>query len=702
MVSNTFMRTLRCCVAVSLVLGSPFTFAAHPYMDDSNARKPTHDYGLPLLSHGYPRVHMHEFVGGVGAQAYSKYQFITAHGNAFPLLEQIQANYSPDTMMLRHISGRAYQQYTYGYCIISGGLAFESTTASSQGGPSASGCGMYAGHFLYRAGTRLRQNTGATDTTLLVENAARITAGQYVVIYNSPAGSFYNAEHAKVTSVNRSNNTIQVQRGYKSGKSAHASGSIVAQHILGQGPDARLWAFNLSTQSPRDGSGRTFGQFYADWLGQNLLRHGNGARTTAKVAGLLFDADFYAEFGNKQVDYNNDLVVDEGAGPDGTNWLGSGLDAFYERVTQRLPGSYVVVGVHNARGYDSAHGAQMENWLDYGNGDYQPNPRYAKIGWLITTYLYNMGDRASGPPLTMNLTKTPTKVYPGPAGQVASNTPFRLALAMSLMEDGYFGTHAELVADAWWDEYAVDVQRGSANFGKAVDKNNISQVHQHRGWLGKPLGKFRRIYGDANFAATRSLITNNTFDSNLNGWSSRGVAISRITSGTRDGAGAMRVSRLNPYTSNPFAATVNSQQLSVNGNTPYTVVFSARASEHRDVRVSLGSDSYPLPVGPSWRRYVVTMKPSASSNTPLTFALGGENTEVWFDSVYLFAGDANVFRRDFENGIALANASNSWQTISVGSGFRRIRGTQDATVNSGATVTSVTLAPYDGILLVRQ
>jgi hypothetical protein len=96
------------------------------------------------------------------------------------------------------------------------------------------------------------------------------------------------------------------------------------------------------------------------------------------------------------------------------------------------------------------------------------------------------------------------------------------------------------------------------------------------------------------------------------------------------------------------------------------------------------------------------MNPSSSSNATVKFALGGENTEVWFDSVYVFAGDANVFRRDFENGITLANATDSWQTISVGSGFRRIRGTQDPAVNSGNATTSVTLAPYDAILLVRD
>ena len=636
---------------------------------------------------------------GAGAEAYSKYQLITAHGNTYPAIETIQERYSPDTMFLRHISGRAYQSYNYSSCVISGGVAFETTTASSQGGPKADGCGIYAGHWLYRAGTRLRQSIGTGDTLLSVENASRINAGQYVVIYNGPVASFNNAEHAKVVSVNRSNNTIQVQRGFKSNKFSHPSGAIVAQHVLGQGSETRLWAFNLSTQSPRDASGRTFGQFYADWLGRNLERYGAGTRTTANVAGVLFDADFYTEYTKYEVDANNDLVVDDARGPNGENWLGDGLDEFYARVVQRLPGYYVLVGVHHGRGFKSAHGLQMENWIDYGNGDWNPKPVYSKLSSLLATYFFNAQERGIGPALVTNLTKTPTKLYPGNTTAAESNAPFRLAFATALMDDGYFGTHSGLVADPWWDEFAVDVRQGSTNFGKAIAKSNISGVHQHRGWLGQALGPFVRVYNDTDFAASKSLIANNTFDSNLTGWSSNQVSISRVTSGTMEGAGALRAARP-PMSAGDFGPQVLSSTVTTAASTPYTAVFSARASEYRVIRLSLGKETFPVPVSERWRRYVVTMHPG-SSTTRLKFEVGGEDTEVWLDSVYLFRGDANVFKREFENGIAIANATAQSRTVQVGSGFRRIDGTQDRTVNNGTAVTSVTLAPYDGIVLVR-
>ena len=695
------IRRALACAATCIVFVSWPASAERTYLDDANKKKPPENGSLPVIVHDFPRVLTHELMGGVSAEEYSKYDFITSHGFAFSSVERIQQQYSPDTMMLRHISGRAYQSYNFDRCSISSGLAFESTTASSQGGPNADGCGIYAGHWLYKAGTRLRQSVGANDQTLAVENASRIQNGTYVVIYNSPAGSFNNAEHARVTAVNTSNDTIQVVRGFKSGKSTHASGSIVAQHVLGQGTHQELWAYNMTTRSPRDASGQSFTEFYADWLGRNVLRSGNGTRTTAEIAGVMFDADFYFEYDRYDVDADNDLTVDNAMGPGGQNWLGDGLDTFYQRVTQRLSGYYVIVGVHDARGFDSAQGGQMEGWLDYGNGDFNPNPIYPKLSKIMTSYLFNMAERSQGPALVMNLTKTPTRLYPGHSGNVSSNAPFRLGLATTLIDDGYFGTHTLEEPDAWYDEYAVNVTRGSSNFGKAVNKSDIAGIQQHNGWLGQALGPFKRIYNDADFAPSKSLVGNNTFDSNLQDWSAKGVTISRVSSGTQDGSGALHASRMSPFSNSEYGAAITSRQVSVSGSTTYTLAFSARASKVREIRVELGGDSYRIPVGEKWRRYVLAFKPKGGS-TKASFLLGREDSEFWLDSVYLFAEDANVFRRDFDNGIALANATARSRTIQVGAGFRRINGIQDRAVNNGQAVTSVTLPPYDGILLVRN
>jgi hypothetical protein len=92
----------------------------------------------------------------------------------------------------------------------------------------------------------------------------------------------------------------------------------------------------------------------------------------------------------------------------------------------------------------------------------------------------------------------------------------------------------------------------------------------------------------------------------------------------------------------------------------------------------------------------------------------GYNGIVWFDEYNTNLGaevstpptsawQKGVWRRDFTNGIALVNPKgNGPQTVSLGGTFFKIKGSQDPAVNSGQTVTSVTLQDRDGIILLRQ
>jgi len=92
----------------------------------------------------------------------------------------------------------------------------------------------------------------------------------------------------------------------------------------------------------------------------------------------------------------------------------------------------------------------------------------------------------------------------------------------------------------------------------------------------------------------------------------------------------------------------------------------------------------------------------------------GYSGVVWFDEFNASLGQAvsppptaawqkGVWRRDFTNGIALVNPKgNGAQTVQLGGTFVKINGTQDPAVNSGQTVTSVTLQDRDGLILLRQ
>src|SRR5947208_3287852 len=65
------------------------------------------------------------------------------------------------------------------------------------------------------------------------------------------------------------------------------------------------------------------------------------------------------------------------------------------------------------------------------------------------------------------------------------------------------------------------------------------------------------------------------------------------------------------------------------------------------------------------------------------------------------AWSQGVWRRDFQNGVALVNPTILSRTVTVERGLRRLAGTQDPAVNDGAAVSEVTLKPKDGIVLRR-
>ncbi|MEJ0038413.1 MAG: putative glycoside hydrolase [Gammaproteobacteria bacterium] len=86
----------------------------------------------------------------------------------------------------------------------------------------------------------------------------------------------------------------------------------------------------------------------------------------------------------------------------------------------------------------------------------------------------------------------------------------------------------------------------------------------------------------------------------------------------------------------------------------------------------------------------------------------------WFDEYGVKLGNATsgaatsawqsgVYRRNFENGIVLVNPKgNGARTVTLEADFVKIKGTQATSVNSGATVRTVTLQDRDGIILLRK
>jgi len=692
------------CCLVGATTSIP-THATQPYLEDADLSIPpdVNPRAVDISEHLWPRIMMAETQTLAGdREQYSKYRAIAASAHSIVRIVPMQSE-NPDLQYYRTITPFVYLGYNNEdsgrLCPQGHGNPFSRTTLSTED------CGVYAGHWLYQGGALSTNSLSSTSTTLRVEDISRFSNGQYVVIYDAPAGSFNNAEHARITSLNNSTNTLTIERGFKSNAVAHPRGSIVAQHMLGFGNSNPLnWSYNLSTQSPRDANNRTYNQFLPIWIQENISRDLDGDPTDAKVTGILFDADFNFLFRSGNADVNNDLAIDHGVSPSGINWWGDGMDDFYARVRDRFPDFIVIGGVRDSRGFESLNGTQFEGFP--GHTDFfSPDPEYNNLASLLSNYRFNIRHRSNGPAHTHILSKTPSSLYPSNLNpSLVTNRTFRFALGLTLLEDGYFGFRNNTVhTDMWFDEYAVDITRGSPNFGNAITStpDDEAKTRAHLGWLGQPLGPRTRIYSDAEFAPQQAILSA-TFDNNINDWSGQQVSISRTTSSVKDGAGALRASgHLNGYKERFGSAIIRGPLVNVIRNQEYTYVFSARATQMREISITIGGHQERFILSPEWQRFVVTFRAEQTDTSRARFNVGRESSEVFVDSVYLFEGNANVFRRDFDNGIVVVNATPSTRTVSLGGTFHRINGQQDST-NNGATLSSVTLPPHESAILIRR
>lgn len=689
--------------AAALAVISTAHAGTYAYLDDANVQG-----DAPVISGDFPKVMLTETQSLDGtAEQFSKYDVIGTKAGMLWKIEQIQ-DVDPSVNHHYGFDLRGYQGWILSDpCDYGMGLTFSRT------GPATENCQVYSGHWLYYAGTRLARSVDATSNTLFVNDASRINVGQYIVIYDAPAGSFNNAEHARVVAVDRNstpNKVTVAARGFKSTGRWHAQGAIVAQHAIGRGRnDPRNWAYNLVLNGPRDSRGRTMGQALVNWMALNINKKSSGAPTDATVNGIYFDADPYFNLVDRGLDGNNDLVVDDLFSPAGVNLWGDGLEQVYGLFRQRFPGKTIVGGNRNSRGFDALNGVQMEGWATAGDFDAE-EPNYGHTGGydgfdaLFQRYMVHLQYHQTGTGYAENLRKSPTKLYNHGVWGVDTNAPFRFGLATTLMGNGHYGEQNSAEdPDPWWDEYAVDVDPDSPNYGKAIASTpwNEAAVRSHKGWLGRPLGPHERVYDDATFAPWRSEIPNGGFENGDSGWSYVNVNKYVDSAVSLAGSRSLKLTGLKNFTTVAGGATAKAPAVYLQAGKEYTLAFSVRATKMRRILVRVQGPLNPYLVPPRWTRIVHTFKATQSGNYRPEFMVGLEDIPMWIDEVYLFEGNANVFMRDFENGRVIANATPSGVSVQLEEPFLRIKGTGQDPVNNGAQVTSVWLPPYDAAILVR-
>lgn len=626
----------------------------------------------------------------------ARYDGWTDHSVFTSLNESVKA-INPNFRSIKYISPRGLRMNanpTYGFPFEAMG---DTVTALDEG----EGGLMYPGHFCYRAGTTLATGVNSSATSLVLESGGGDKFFQipgtsnwgYAIIYDAPAGSFNNAEWVHISGKTGDTLTLDV-RGYRSTARSHGAGSIVAMFGLGQGTSETLWCYNLSDTCPVDGNGVTCGEYLAGWLGRYWNSDGNWDISTA-WDGLKFDADFddlAADPGD--FDVNNDLTADEGWVVEqdgmGRNAWGQGMQDFYHACRLAMPGVPILGGTGTTRGFGDVTGQEDEGYPSEGGEVTSETPIYDKIFTMQIRANYHANYPTPRPRILEGVFKRDLTIFGG-TGDIKywrHDLGHCLLLGIGLGQQRYYTD----VADPWYDEFGVDLRAGT--YGVAFNDTNDSDNalrYQYRNWLGKPLGAAYLVYDG-------TLTPTETWDgTSLTGWSTVGDVTMELDAGES----AIKINPPTTWYSNEFNARI--QRARVLGPNPGTVTFEAKADSYRRMFFDFNAntrDKYLL--APEWQKFVHVFNDQTGASKNVQFCVGNETSTVWVRNVKFWDTlEARVWRRDFEHGIVVVNSTAASKTVALGGMYKRITGTQDATTNNGATVTSVDVPAFDAAILVR-
>ena len=431
-------------------------------------------------------------------------------------------------------------------------------------------------------------------------------------------------------------------------------------------------------------------------------------------SGLLLDGCFFDNFFTSQSWQNHDIYgnpaqldADEDGKPDDPAVLDAKWreGVFHELRTWRKYMPYALNSGHLPRPPDA-------DTLEVFNGDsvgfLLPEVKDGTVSFYQLFDLYNNWFLKGRSPVTMMLESAPPlqigygygydplKIIPASTLEFARTYfPYvRFGLAVTLMNDGYFAHefgdtfHGN---DWWYDELDFD--------------------------LGYPLGPAVQI--PIGTVSTLSRMDNGGFEAPLGTtwdlWVNTAVGAQatfvRDTSTSVEGQASVRVDVGNAGQKVDWHIDLHQYSRSLTKGTSYTLSFQAKAGAPRTMGVSISKQSpdwrsyglgATLDVGTEWKPYSLTFEATETvGDARVQFFFGGATGTTWLDDVRLTEAAASVYRRDFDNGAVLLNATRKPQTIAVGPGYARLTGSQaarheyilddaDASVFSGAGWTATT------------
>lgn len=551
---------------------------------------------------------------------------------------------------------------------------------------------------LRQLGSELTKAAQRSDTTLHVKDVTRFRKGDILVIGN---------ELARVLSVG--SGTLTVERGLYAGGIRQGAGSYKATTKLAAA--VVFWpnsvVMDLTDRCPRVTVDPTAGpETWAEY---------SARRTAQMVLGGDWDGVFIDRCNSnvlinpvytRSIDPNrNNIPVQDGYAALNASW-NQGIEKYLKTVRDRV-GDRIVVGNNAHPAHSLINGTVLEkaprttdtarDWLDriMGSAGRTNHPG----GRSYRDYL-----NASRKPNLTSLESYEVEASPT-SGSTPSNpalTPgwkpnfrwMRFGLASSLMSDGYFvysiGTfgHASLELMRF-DEYDnAGTRVGYLGTARGAAKPALP-----------PLATADLLKGQGAFATSAQL---NKWDA----LAKSGYSIDLVRS-----SGTAKVT-VGKTKGDRFGAYIYRSGLTLQKGVPYTITFRAKASSSREVYAYAYKRTSPwtnrarfgmFHLKDEWQQYSAVVKATSSdSNARLCFALGDKKGDIWIDDVKIQQGDRTAaHRRDFQYGVALVNPEAKSVTIPLGGLYKRLKGTQDPVTNNGAYVTSVTLQPQDGLILLR-
>jgi hypothetical protein len=567
--------------------------------------------------------------------------------------------------------------------------------------------------FLTQVGSTLAEAVDETETAFHV---AEVTATDGVDIYELFVVSdtlLLEGESVLVEEVDQEGRLLTVRRGYVRPAAPHAAETRIAAHVAGW-PNS--WALNASDTCPLAIVDDAVGpERFADYnarRGIEIVETGPWDGLFLDVAGPnVGDLHWLVSVRTIDLDSSNRLVTDYTAVNE--SWSAGMRD--YEQALREGIGQdktlYANRGVVN---YDIVNGCHYEAFpqelgpihtgLWWEDQVFGPTDVGSYFDWMARgaeprfTVIQTFEDDGAPTPLE-SVEEYRDGARCSDAGFEPNYRKMRFGLATALLNDGFFNFEYSTYAGGWLCPFWFD---------------EFDNAGAGQGYLGQPLGPAFKPLSDL---TSRTLLVESAFDDGVGAWECWALReegyemmMHRDTATTAQGDGALRLD-INASQGAAWFASASISPVGIVAGDYYVLSFWARADRQRalDAVVQQSVDPWAeelwlgvAHLAPGWRYFRLAARAQKSDEAATLVFRAGETTgSVWLDEVALKVGSDHVWRRDYEGGIALVNATDLSHTVPLGGTFQRIRGTQAPEVNDGTLVAEVELPPHDGLILLR-